>query len=260
MIPFTICNLLKITDISWHSVINDGLRAIVKVHPNYLQKLLIQNDYLPTNDRLFAAFKQPLEKVRYILIGESPYPRPQSATGLSFIDGAINLLWSEKGLSKEVNRATSLRNFIKMLLVASGKLQINNSKAQAIINISHAARTNQINIIQTLTDFQKNLFAQGFLLLNASLVFHKKTELAKDAQIWQLFLKAVFKALIAHKKIQGKILPTLILLGKMAQNLNKLPETEKFPCIVAEHPYNLSFIKNQEMHQLFGKMQLLKYK
>lgn len=251
-IPSILYDLSNTTDISWQPIIYDGLHMISKANRNYLP-LLVQEDYLPTEGRLFAAFKQPLNKVQYILIGESPYPRIQSATGLSFIDGAVNLLWSDNGFSKEVNRATSLRNFIKMLLVASKKLEITNSKAEAIINISRIARENQISTIQTLVDFQNNLFIKGFLLLNASLVFRKKTELIKDAKIWQLFLKIVLQAFIKRKQI----LPTLILLGKIAQYLNQLPETKEFPCIIAEHPYNLSFIKNQDMHQLFGAMRLL---
>jgi uracil-DNA glycosylase len=77
---------------------------------------------------LFAAFAQPLDRVRYVLVGEGPYPRAESATGVCFMDGAVGDLWSEAGLSKPVNRATSLRNFMKMLLVADGQLQLENDR------------------------------------------------------------------------------------------------------------------------------------
>jgi uracil-DNA glycosylase len=51
--------------------------------------------------------------------------------------------------------------------------------------------------------------------------------------------------------------PTLVLWGKIAEQLKKVPETEGFPQIHAEHPYNLSFIGHEGMHKLFGPMQLL---
>ena len=77
--------------------------------PAYLSALA-EDHFLPTQGRLFAAFSQPLEEVRYVLVGEGPYPREESATGVCFMDGAVRELWSTQGLSKPVNRATSLRN------------------------------------------------------------------------------------------------------------------------------------------------------
>jgi uracil-DNA glycosylase len=47
------------------------------------------------------------------------------------------------------------------------------------------------------------------------------------------------------------------LWGKIAEQLKRIPETAHFPQILAEHPYNLSFIKNKEMQDFFRPMQLL---
>jgi uracil-DNA glycosylase len=52
--------------------------------------------------------------------------------------------------------------------------------------------------------------------------------------------------------------PTLVLWGKIAEQLKKLPETAAFPQALAEHPYNLSFIGHVGMQQLFGPMELLR--
>jgi uracil-DNA glycosylase len=73
-----------------------------------------------------------------------------------------------------------------------------------------------------------------------------------DARAWLPFQRAVFAALggCAEK-------PTLVLWGKIAEQLKKVPETEGFPQIHAEHPYNLSFIGHEGMHRLFGPMKLL---
>ena len=97
----------------WHQILN---KALQQVEPDYLRQLQSSLNWLPGIENLFAAFSQPLSSTRYILLGESPYPRKQSANGYAFWDGAVGSLWSPTGLSKEVNRATSLRNLIKMLL------------------------------------------------------------------------------------------------------------------------------------------------
>jgi len=95
-------------------------RALDRVEPDYLQQLLNQPDWLPGPQRLLAAFRRDREGCRYLLFGESPYPRAASANGIAFQDAAVGSLWSEHGLSKAVNRATSLRNLLKTALIAEG--------------------------------------------------------------------------------------------------------------------------------------------
>jgi uracil-DNA glycosylase len=248
-LPATILDALRLADPSWRPHLETGLRAMMAADPGYLPALAI-DDYLPTGGRLFAAFSLPLDKVRYVLVGEGPYPRAESATGVCFMDGAVGELWSETGLSKPVNRATSLRNFMKMLLVADGRLSVDASSGAALAPIAKAARAG--GAIQTLAQLQDKLIGEGFLLLNASLVFRKHVAPVLDARAWLPFQRAVFAALgqSAHR-------PTLVLWGKIAEQLKKVPETEALPQIHAEHPYNLSFIAHEGMHRLFGPMQLL---
>jgi uracil-DNA glycosylase len=112
--------------------------------------------------------------------------------------------------------------------------------------------------IQTLADLQDNLTAQGFLLLNASLVFRSHVAPVKDAKGWKPFFETVLRALAEHGQAQDKSLPTLVLWGKIAEQLSGLPLVAQFPRAVAEHPYNLSFIEHSGMQQLFAPMQLLK--
>ncbi|MGZ3159584.1 MAG: uracil-DNA glycosylase, partial [Burkholderiaceae bacterium] len=116
--PGSIIEMLDLADTTWRPTLLAGLEVMVEKDPGYLSEL-VKDTYLPTEGRLFAGFAQPLDAVRYVLVGEGPYPRPESATGFCFMDGAVQALWSENGLSKPVNRATSLRNFMKMLLVTS---------------------------------------------------------------------------------------------------------------------------------------------
>jgi len=248
-IPAAILDALAPADASWRPHLRAGLEAMMRATPDYLPALA-QDDYLPTDGRLFAAFALPLAQVRYVLMGEGPYPRAESATGVCFMDGVVGALWSDTGLSKPVNRATSLRNFMKMLLVADGQLQVEDTGGAALAPIAKAAHAGAA--IQTLAELQDRLLDQGFLLLNASLVFRKHVAPAADARAWVPFQQAVFAALAGRTTK-----PTLVLWGKIAEQLKKVPETAAFPQIHAEHPYNLSFIAHEGMHRLFGPMRLL---
>ncbi|QBP76462.1 uracil-DNA glycosylase [Herbaspirillum huttiense] len=256
-LPAPLSDLIQTAHPSWRAALRAGLEAIQQADPAYLS-ILAQDDYLPTEGRLFAAFTQPMDQVRYVLVGEGPYPRAASATGVCFMDGAVGSLWSEKGLSKQVNRATSLRNFMKMLLVAEGALHAGQTSGDALAGIAAQAQADVKGSIQTLADLQDNLTAQGFLLLNASLVFRSHVAPVKDAKGWKPFFETVLRALAEHGQAQGKNLPTLVLWGKIAEQLSGLPLVAQFPRAVAEHPYNLSFIEHSGMQQLFAPMQLLK--
>lgn len=256
LIPKPISDALALAHVSWQPILMEGLEAVAQADPDYLPSLA-QDSFLPTEGRLFAAFSIPLDNVRYVLVGEGPYPRVESATGVCFMDGAVEALWSEKGLSKQVNRATSLRNFMKMLLVADGLLEADNTSGEAMAHIAHKARAAGSSFIQTLTDLQANLTRHGFLLLNASLVYRENVPPAKDAKAWQPFMKTVLSALADHADKRDRKPPTLVLWGKIAEQLNALHLTSRFPTAVSEHPYNLSFIINSTMQQLFKPMHLL---
>lgn len=249
-IPSHILEALDRADVSWRPVLKAGLDAMHAAAPAYFDTL---DHFLPTERRLFAAFAQPMGRVRYVLIGEGPYPRAESATGVCFMDGAVKGLWSEEeggGLSKAVNKATSLRNFMKMLLVADGRLAPDDTGSVALAKIAAQSR-GVPGAVQSLSEIQQKFFDAGFLLLNATLVFRDSVAPAKDAKAWMPFLQTVLAALQAQQ-------PTLVLWGKIAEQLNKLPEAQALPQIAAEHPYNLSFITNSNMHALFQPMQLLR--
>jgi uracil-DNA glycosylase len=264
-IPAQILDALTRAHPSWHPLLRRGLEAMMAADPAYLPALA-QDQYLPTEQRLFAAFALPLDAVRYVLVGEGPYPRAESATGVCFMDGAVGSLWSDEaggGLSKPVNKATSLRNFMKMLLVADGQLALDNTAGAAMAEVAARARGNAASI-QTLADMQRRLTERGFLLLNASLVFRSHVAPVKDARAWLPFFETVMAGLAEQSarsaQSSGSGVPAMILWGKIAEQLNKLPVMQKFPQIVAEHPYNLSFIGNRAMHDLFGPMKLLQGK
>jgi uracil-DNA glycosylase len=253
MIPPFITDAVSLAAPGWHPILQRSLQAVSASDPEYLPSL-VDGSFLPTQGRLFAAFAQPPESVRYVLVGEGPYPREDSATGVCFMDGAVDELWSEQGLSKRVNRATSLRNFMKMLMVAEGLLSVDATKGEMIAGVSATARAKDSGFIQTLPDLQNNLIDEGFLLLNAALVFRPEVAPAKDAKAWRPLINVVLEALLAR---DDSLPPTLVLWGKIAQWLEDLEPVAGFPKAVAEHPYNLSFIAHPGMQTLFGPMKLL---
>lgn len=226
-----------------HPEWRDAIReAYTKLDPLYLQTLNMQSHCLPRPDQLFAAFSMPLSSMRYILLGESPYPRVQSANGYAFWDAAVGSLWSDKGLSKEVNRATSLRNLIKMLLVARGSLSHDFSQ-DAI------AKLDQSSFVQTGSALFERMMSLGFLLLNASLVY-SDGQVNHHAKQWRPFIQCILEWLVQHKPSVE-----LILFGKIANNL---PKTALPIALKAEHPYNLTFITNPNVIDFFKPMDILK--
>lgn len=244
-------------DSSWQAVLRQGLDAVEQAQPGYLESLR-NRQFLPTQNRLFAAFSLPFDHVQHVLIGEGPYPREQSATGFAFMDGAVASLWANaerSALSKTVNRATSLRNFIKMLLVAEGVLAPDDTGASAFAAIASLLRDPELAYIETGAELQQNFIRNGVLLLNASLVFSSDVAPAKDALAWRPFLQRILRSL--QERAQ-QAPADLILWGKIAEAVNQIPEARNFPQLLSEHPYNLSFIQNSAMQQFFKPLQLLK--
>jgi uracil-DNA glycosylase len=256
-IPAAVADQINLAHASWQPELKLALQRVHEADPTYLPALA-KDHYLPTQGRLFAAFQQPLDAVKYVLVGEGPYPREESATGVCFMDGAVKDLWSEKGLSKPVNRATSLRNFMKMLLVADGSLEVGRTSGEALAHIAQQARNDKPVYIQTLPDLQEKLTQSGFLLLNASLVYRPHVAPAKDAKAWRPFLERVLIALDEHAGKKGRLPPTLVLWGKIAELVGSIPTNAHFPKAISEHPYNISFIASPTMQALFKPMGLLR--
>lgn len=253
--PGFIDEALKWAHPGWDSILRKGLEALEQQTPGYLEQLT-KDTFLPTKGRMFAAFSQALEAVRYVLVGEGPYPREESASGYCFMDEAVKEIWSENGLSKQVNRATSLRNFIKMLLVADGKITEENTGSDSMKVIAKQAFAAHSSYIRTLDEMQQTMLGKGFLLLNATLVYRAHVPAARETKVWQPFLHTVLDSLAEHSRNAIRK-PVLILWGKMAEKLVSLPFAGSFDCVVSEHPYNISFIRNKTMQALFQPMGLL---
>lgn len=234
---------LSTTDASWQECLQRGLS---KLDPAYLKELSRSDDWLPGPEKIFNAFSMPLNKVNYVLFGESPYPRRESANGFAFWDAAVNELWSDTGLSKKVNRATSLRNILKMLLIAEGAISKNNSSQEAI------AQLDKQSFVQSSDALFSNLIQHGFLLLNATPILSNEAP-QKDARAFYPFTQEILDCLLQHRP-QVKF----ILLGRIAITIDKMLPSSSVEKLYAEHPYNLSFITNQKVIDFFKPLHLLR--
>lgn len=229
-------------DSSWQPLLQ---RALATMDQNYLNALCATNNWLPGQQNIFNAFKLPLNKTRYILFGESPYPRATSANGYAFWDAAVGDIWSEIGMTKGVNRATSLRNYLKMLMICNQGLTPEDTSQAAI------AAVNKENWVSTLNDLFTNMLKEGFLLLNATLALTDKP-VQQESRFWAPFITSILKELsLAKPDIK------LILLGKIATSIQQRDAASGFHCVVAEHPYNVSFINNTAVQNFFKPFNLL---
>lgn len=231
----------------WQSLLAEALSAL---DSDYVRQLIEDENWLPGVDNLLAAFRRNRKDVRYLLIGESPYPRQQSANGIAFYDAAVSELWSEGGLSKAVNRATSMRNILKTALRAEGRVLLDSNGKITQENIALADKR---ELVQTMAELFDNLHRRGFLMLNATPVLHPERKPAKEAVFWKAFLQKLL-ALLADSLDQTV---TLVLWGKIAESIEALPATSQYQKLVCEHPYNISFIDNPVMLDFFRDLEIL---
>lgn len=228
---------------SWHAILKS---ALSRVDTHYYDEIRRDPKTLPKLDQLFNAFSLPLTNVKTILFGESPYPREQSANGYAFWDNAVTELWSDTGLTTIVNKATSLRNIIKMLLIADGKLNQADTSQTAI------AEVDKSSYIKSGHELFENFMSEGILLLNASLVFRTPQSKNQDARAWLPFMEQLLLELSTRNQ-QIK----LLLFGKIANIINGLDASAPFDKLQTEHPYNLSFINNTNVVEFFRPLMLL---
>jgi len=225
----------------WAELVEYAYNALDKDYRDFIEKA----EFIPNRSNIFNAFKTlPKSRVRYILFGQDPYPRLQSAIGYAFIDGAVKKIFSDKGLSREVNRATSLRNFVKMALVADGKLSPDDTTQEAI------AKIEKKKLIDSIDELRCNFEESGVLLLNSALLFESKDKSKYHAKHWRPFIRAILANM--HEEVE------LILFGQIAKEIKRFSESSKFLHHILEHPYNHTFILNSKALELFAPMQLLK--
>lgn len=223
-------------DKSWQGIIDNCLNSLDE---EYLKFLHVNKEYFPNKQNFLNAFKTlPKENTKTILFGQDPYPREKSAIGYAFIDGMVEEIFSQNGFSKRVNRATSLRNFLKMQLKAEGFLGEDVSQG-AIANLEKKG------LITSIMDLKNNFEKEGILLLNRALTFTKKEDTFLHVKMYKPFVKTFLESLKDDKL-------ELILFGNEAKSIEKLlPIEHNFTLIKTMHPYNVSFINDENVLNYF---------
>ena len=87
-------------------------------------------------------------------------------------------------------------------------------------------------------------------MLNATPVLHAERKPALEARYWQAFLGKLLGSIA--DQAPGSI--TLLLWGKIAQQVDAISASNEYRKLVCEHPYNLSFIDNPQMLALFAEL------
>ena len=227
---------------SWQALLSGAYDKLDRSYRDFLEQ---DSEYFPARKEYLNAFTTlPRHEVKYILFGQDPYPRKESAKGYAFIDAKVESIFSDTGLSKEVNRATSLRNFVKMALLARGDLESEDLSQEAI------SRVDKARLITSIDELRINFEKNGVLLLNTALIFTDKKSSTKHVRSWRPFIQSLLASLEEES-------PKLILFGTHAKELKKRLSLENFETIELEHPYNHTFISNEKALKLFGSMDLL---
>jgi len=85
-------------------------------------------------------------------------------------------------------------------------------------------------------------------MLNATPVLHPERKPVQEARYWHAFLEQLLASISEHAAADI----TLLLWGKIAQQVEAMPASRPYRKLVCEHPYNLSFIDNPQMLKLFA--------
>ncbi len=229
-------------DKSWQDILQKSLNSLDSEYMKFLQK---DEGYFPKYEHFLNVFKTlSRTHTKAILFGQDPYPREESAIGYAFIDGKVGDIFSHTGLSKEVNKATSLRNFIKMQLKAEGFLHVKPTQ-EDIANLPKE------NLIKTINELKNNFEKEGILLLNRALVFTNKKDTRLHVKAFKPFMKT-FLGELKNEKLD------LILFGNEAKTIKELlPLNHNFNLISTPHPYNISFIENEDVLGYFKNLKLM---
>ena len=235
--------LLEPVHETWQETLEQGLDG---VDEEYADVLRCAPDYwLPGPQACLRAFSVPRAEVSVVWMGESPYPRRRSATGLAFEDGRANRMFSNDGyFSNGID--SSLRAILKAWFVATDRLVLGQTNKDQVIEMGKEG------LVANPAEIFARGVRRGWLWLNAAPGFfftgyHPDRE--RQVQYWNPVVAAALGAL------EGDV--EVVLLGELAQRYEQAAPA----AITGVHPSNRGggqrFIRNAAIRTLLREWRCL---
>ena len=219
---------------SWRDFISEQLQDLDEA---FAEELEANPAWLPGADRCLAAFSVPRCEVSVVWQGETPYPRPDSATGLSFQDGEVGEMFREDGrLAVGINRATSLRNVLKAWFVATDRLALGHTSSDDV------RRMDRSGLVAQLDDIFQRGRQNGWLWLNAGLSFRPAQARAGQIRKWEGLVNAVLE------DVSGRG-ARVALMGRFAEKFEAACDHP----LVSVHPRREEFIADPHVSALLRR-------
>ncbi|KAL3931150.1 MAG: hypothetical protein SGPRY_001249, partial [Prymnesium sp.] len=152
---------------------------------------------VPVRELTFQALKPcPPSGWQLISVGQSPYPRIESATGIAHFDNALKS-WGDKQLGK----CTTMRCIVKA----------------AAMHKYGVAKETKVDALRVLLKKQRSVppaewfqavLSQGVLLINAALTMipgdGKRVDVSEHTKFWQPVLEAIVDTILSARAREGK--------------------------------------------------------
>jgi uracil DNA glycosylase len=189
----------------------------------------VGENFVPFDPFVFKCFEIAKSQVKFVLVGQDPYPQKGHATGRSFERNIDN--WSEANKSLHAMLASIYYH--------------ENREFKTITNILNEIENGRYDVSAPKDIFKEWESKYGVLFLNRSLT----TELGKKnahAQLWKPFTESVVKYLSKDHSIKW------LLWGKEAQELEEYIEN-KSSIIKTIHPAAFSYAEGTDSEEMLKR-------
>lgn len=172
---------------SWESILTETIEAQPEAAKFIGPKR--SKDILPIREMTFRALMAVApEENNLVVIGQAPYPRVESASGIAMFDTLIKD-WD----CSQFGKTTSLRCIAKAAAIAKGIIDQD-------ATVKTMRKVFKEKDIVTPPEWFQAMLAQGVLLLNASLTNGSDISTAQHTNFWKPVLKAIIQEILRAKQ------------------------------------------------------------
>lgn len=195
--------LTAIMDPSWAQALKP-VEPVIREMGDFLRaEIHAGHRILPDSANIFRAFKQPLDSVKVLIVGQDPYPTPGNPIGIAFaVDPQVKPI------------PASLRNIYKELM-------------------------DDVGVKEPTNGDLRPWTSRGVMLLNRCLTVRASQPASHRGKGWEKVTEQAIRALNARTDESGRPLPLVaILWGRDARGL--APLLTNATIIESSHPSPLS--------------------